>query len=95
MLLSLIWDLKEIELSVFLGGGLSFADNDESFLKKGEIYREKKKILAAKLSKFSHEKEVAMDFPFFLEDTIHPNYHKENIKVRYLEDGEIFNIENL
>jgi hypothetical protein len=35
-----------------------------------------------------------MSFPFFLAETIHENYHKRNVNVYHLADGDTFDMQS-
>ena len=97
MLLGLLYKIKEIELVVFIGGELKevIDDPDIDFAEKVEEFRGNPNNLESKLKEFSRNGNVRMDFPFFLDQTIHEDYRKENINVYHLEDGDTFDMQAL
>jgi hypothetical protein len=94
MLLSLLCKIADIELAVFIGGRMErvIDDPDIDYLEKVEEFRENPQNLESKLKEFSHKRKVHMSFPFFLGETIHENYHKRNVSVYHLEDGDTFDM---
>lgn len=96
MLLSLMCNIKDIELAVFIGGQLDeiVDDPDIDYLKKDADFTEGENP-ESKLKDFSLHGKVFMNFPFFLEQTIHENYRKKNIPVIHLEAGAAFNMQTL
>lgn len=96
MLLSLLCNINGIKLAVFIGGGLERIIDDPNidYLEKVEEFKENPNNLESKLKEFSHNRKVRMNFPFFLGETVHENYHKKDIIVYHLEDGETFDIHN-
>ncbi|UCH93814.1 MAG: hypothetical protein JSV88_26590 [Candidatus Aminicenantes bacterium] len=95
MLLSLLCNIKEIELRVFIGDGLEkiVDDPDIDYLEKVEEFREKADNLESKLKEFSHKREVQINFPFFLGDSIHESYQKKDINVYHLQHGDTFDMQ--
>jgi len=97
MLLSLLCSVKDIGLAVFIAGKLEKIgdDPDIDYLEKTGEFRESSINPEAKLKEFSLHGEVRMNFPFFLEKTIHVNYQRKDIGVFHLKDGETFDMRNL
>jgi hypothetical protein len=95
MLLSLLCDIRDIELAVFIAGHLEkiIDDPDIDYLKREADFMERDN-LESKLKEFSHNREVRMNFPFFLEQNIHENYKKKNIRVYHLEHGDTFDMKS-
>ena len=97
MLLSLLCNIKDMELAVFIGGRLEriIDDPDIDYLEKVEEFRENPNNLESKLKEFSHNRKVRMNFPFFLGEVINNSYHKKNISVYHLEDGDTFDMQSV
>lgn len=97
MFLSLLADIKELGIAVFIAGGLEKikADADIDYSEKVLEFSEEANNPEAKLKEFSHKKKVDMNFPFFLdkEIDIHENYKKENIKVYHVGFDDTFDMQ--
>lgn len=94
ILLSLLCKIEDMELAIFIGGRMEriVDDPDIDYLEKVEEFRENPQNLESKLKEFSHKRKVRMSFPFFLAETIHENYHKRNVNVYHLADGDTFDM---
>jgi len=97
MLLSLLCNIKDIELAVFIGGRLEkiIDEPDIDYLEKVDEFRERGDNLESKLKEFSHNRNVLMNFPFFLETIIHENYRKKNVAVYHMGNGDTFDMQTL
>lgn len=97
MLLSLLYNIQDIELAVFIGGRLDkiIEDPDIDYLEKVDIFRERGDNLESKLKEFSLNKRVRINFPFFLGEIIHQHFQKRNIDVYHLEHGDIFDMQRI
>ena len=97
LLLSLITDIKDIEPVVFIAGGLEKKeiDPDREYLERTGKFRERENDPGRKLKEFSRKGQVKINFPFFLDDAIHQNYHKKNIKVTHLDFDADFDMQTL
>lgn len=99
MFLSLLTDIKDIEIVVFIAGGLeeTKSDPDKSFDEKAYEYREDENNLVTMLKELCTNKQAHMNIPFFLDKdiAIHNNYKKKKIKVYHLGFGDTFDIQTL
>jgi hypothetical protein len=94
MLLSLLCNIEDMELAVFIGGRIEriMDDPDIDYLEKVEEFRENPNNLEWKLKEFSRNRKVRMNFPFFLGEIIHDSYHKKDIRVYHLDNGDTFDM---
>lgn len=97
MVLSLVENLNNFELAVFIGGTMKkpISKPDLDFIDRIEESRNNPDTLEAKLQEFIAESSVRMNFPFFLSDKIDLYYQKKNVAVYHLESGETFDIKKL
>lgn len=97
ILLSLLYNIKDIETAVFIGGRLEKIKDepDIDYLEKVDEFRNRTDNAESKLKEFSLESKVRMDFPFFLEDSIHENFRKKNTTVYHLAHGGGFDMQTL
>ncbi|UCH93580.1 MAG: hypothetical protein JSV88_25365 [Candidatus Aminicenantes bacterium] len=95
MLLSLLCKIEDMELAIFIGGRIErvIDDPDIDYLEKTEEFRENPQNLESKLKEFFHKRKFRMNFPFFLAETIHENYHKKNVSVYHLAYGDTFDMQ--
>lgn len=96
MLLSLLYDINDIALEVFIAGGLEETrdDPDLDYLDKTGKFRGEN-TTGTKLKEFSRHKQVHINFPFFLGQNIHENYKKKNIRLYHLDFNETFDMKTL
>jgi hypothetical protein len=94
MLLSLLCKIEDMELAIFIGGRMEriIDDPDIDYLEKTEEFRETPQNLESKLKELSHNRKARMNFPFYMGDTIYENYHKRNVSVYHLADGDTFDM---
>jgi hypothetical protein len=93
MLLSLITNVKNLELVVFFGGGIKKDDSELDYLEKIQEISENPHSLEAKLKQLIANRNVRMDFPFSsLSGTIDQYYQKKDTVVYHLKDGETFDM---
>jgi hypothetical protein len=94
MLLSLLCKIEDMELAIFIGGRMEriIDDPDIDYLEKTEEFRENPHNLESKLKELYHNRKVRMNFPFYMGDPIHENYHKRNVSVYHLADGDTFDM---
>jgi len=96
MLMSLLFDIKEIELVVFIGGNLRGEyEPDNDYIEKTSEYSDKPNSPEAKLKELIRNRKMKMNFPFFLEEKVHGSYRKKNTTVYHLECGGTFDMRKL
>lgn len=97
LLLSLLYNIKDIEMAVFIGGRLEKIKDepDIDYLEKVDEFSNITGNAESKLKEFSLESKVRMDFPFFLEESIHEKFRKKNTTVYHLGCGGVFDMQTL
>lgn len=97
LLMSLLFNIQDVELAVFIVGKLEKItdDPDIDYLELiGEI-TENPQNIESKLKDLSRNRKVKMSFPFYLNDSIHEYYRKKDINVYHLESEEVFDINRI
>lgn len=96
MLLSLLYDIKDVEPIVFIAGNID-SDPDLDYLYKMEKFEEIEDKPGTLLKELSDNREAHMNVPFFLDKdiSIHENYKKKKIKVYHLDFDDTFDIRTL